>query len=124
MSEFELHDIVTALLSTLGGKVTPNKLVEYLQERQSRNTAGCSIIIQKHLTRLSQDISDPDTFLAKYNDLKDKNVDSLNSYVELLDLISQDHSLKDFILRSTKPTSCSKAELTKDDLPQVIYNIH
>ncbi|XP_074030590.1 gamma-tubulin complex component 2 isoform X2 [Leptinotarsa decemlineata] len=121
MSEFKLYDIVNALLTSLGGrtsKVTPEKLVEYLQESQSVNTAGCQVVIQKHLTRLCQDIPDSDHFLLKYNDLKDKNVDSLDAYVQLLDYISQDASLKDFLQKS-KPSPSIRTEFTKDDLPQV-----
>lgn len=50
------------------------------------------------------------------------SVDSLNSYVQLLDLISQDATLKDFLLKNVRTSaSCPKSEFTKDDLPQVIF---
>lgn len=48
-------------------------------------------------------------------------MDALNSYVQLLDLISQDTSLKHFLLKNVRTSSCVKSELTKDDLPQVIF---
>ncbi|CAH1100461.1 unnamed protein product [Psylliodes chrysocephalus] len=119
MSEFKLQHIVSELLNALGGKITPNRLIEYLQENQhSGNSAGFSVE-QKHLTRLTQDIADSNAFITKYNDLKDKNVDSLDAYVQLLDNISQDSSLKDFLLKSNRPSTASVPELTRDNLPQI-----
>lgn len=50
-------------------------------------------------------------------------MDALNSYIQLLDLISQDTSLKSFLLKNVKTSSCVKSEFTKDDLPQVIICI-
>lgn len=47
-------------------------------------------------------------------------MDSLNSYVQLLDMISQDLSLKTFLLKNVKTSASSvKSEFTKDDLPEV-----
>ncbi|XP_057667041.1 gamma-tubulin complex component 2-like isoform X4 [Diorhabda carinulata] len=119
MSEFKLQHIVADLLNTLGGKVNPNKLVEYLQESQTVDSGGCIVIAQNHLARLSQDIPDSSAFLAKYNDLKDKNVDSLDAFVQLLDHISQDISLKEFLIKSNRPSLSATTELTKDNLPQI-----
>lgn len=50
----------------------PDRLVEYLQNSQKINAAGCSVEIQTHLTRLNQDIQNPEIFTSKYNDLKEK----------------------------------------------------
>lgn len=119
MSEFKLQHTVADLLNTLGGKVNPNKLVEYLQESQTVDSGGCIVIAQNHLARLSQEIPDSNAFLTKYNDLKDKNVDSLDAFVQLLDHISQDTSLKEFLVKSNRPSLSATAELTKDNLPQI-----
>ncbi|CAG9831841.1 unnamed protein product [Diabrotica balteata] len=119
MSEFKLQHIVAELLNSLGGKVNPNKLVEYLQARETTSSAGYSVVIQNHLSRLSQDIPEAQAFLVKYNDLKDKNVDSLDAFVQLLDQISQDHSLKELLLKSNRPSMSPSTELTKDNLPQI-----
>lgn len=50
-------------------------------------------------------------------------MDCLNSYVQLLDLISQDPSLKFFLIKHVKTSAATsvKSEFTKDDLPQVIF---
>lgn len=50
----------------------PENLLEYLQNSQKINAAGSTVEVQKHLTRLSQDIPYSDAFMAKYNDLKEK----------------------------------------------------
>uniref|UniRef100_A0A6P7GV26 Gamma-tubulin complex component n=1 Tax=Diabrotica virgifera virgifera TaxID=50390 RepID=A0A6P7GV26_DIAVI len=121
MSEFKLQHIVAELLNSLGGKVNPNKLVEYLQARETTSSAGYSVVIQNHLSRLSQDNPEAQDFLVKYNDLKDKNVDSLDAFVQLLDQISQDRSLKELLLKSNRPSMSpsTTTELTKDNLPQI-----
>lgn len=46
--------------------------MEYLQNSQKINAAGCTVEVHKHLTRLSQDIQNPEAFMSKYNDLKEK----------------------------------------------------
>lgn len=46
--------------------------MEYLQKSQQKIAAGSAIEVQKHLTRLNQDIENSDAFISKYNDLKEK----------------------------------------------------
>ncbi|KAJ8938379.1 hypothetical protein NQ318_022878 [Aromia moschata] len=122
MSEFKLQHLVDELLNKLGGKVAPDRLIEYLQKSLTINADnGCSgtqVAIQTHLASIVQDIANPDSFMSKYKDLKDKNVYCLNAYVQLLDNISQDAGVKEFLLKSAKhPSSSLNTELTKDDLP-------
>lgn len=50
----------------------PDRLVEYLQNSQTINAAGCTVEVQKHLKRLSQDVPNSEAFMSKYNDLKEK----------------------------------------------------
>lgn len=54
------------------GKVTPERILEYLQKSQKVNTAGCTVPVQRHLTSLIQDLPNAEAFMSKYNDLKDK----------------------------------------------------
>lgn len=46
----------------------PDGLEEFLQNSQKNSTVD----VQKHLTRLNQDIQNPEAFISKYNDLKEK----------------------------------------------------
>lgn len=62
----------------------PDRLVEYLQNSQKINAAGCTVEVQKHLTRLSQDIQNPEVFMSKYNDLKEKKYNVLYLYEQSL----------------------------------------
>ncbi|CAG9865546.1 unnamed protein product [Phyllotreta striolata] len=118
MSEFKLEHIIAELRTTLRGKVNPNKLIEFVQKRNIPTSPGYSVE-QKHLTRLLQHIPDQNAFMVKYNDLKDKNVDSLECYVQLLDRISQNQRMKIALLRNNRPHTAAVTELTREDLPQL-----
>ncbi|KAI4462822.1 gamma tubulin complex protein [Holotrichia oblita] len=126
MSEFKLHHLVRELLELLRSKSTPEEYVECLQKSISANKLGSSIshiAIQSEVQNLAIKSLNQQAFLGKYEDLKQKNVDCLGSFVQLLHLISQDVGVKDFLSRTVKSNtvsaeSCTKVMFTRDELPQ------
>ncbi|KAK9738615.1 Gamma tubulin complex component C-terminal [Popillia japonica] len=127
MSEFKLHHLVRELLELLRSKSTPEEYVECLQKSISSNKLGSTIshiAIQSEVQNLATKSLNQQAFLSKYEDLKQKNVDCLGSFVQLLHLISQDVGVKDFLARTVKSNavsteSCTKVTFTRDELPQV-----
>lgn len=101
------------------------------------------MIINKEVQELVHISSNPQAFLHKYEDLKQKkyvycevangwalmqidfnfSVDGLEAYVQFLYKISQDTGVKNFLYRISKKSGVTKASpqipMTKDDLPQV-----
>ncbi|CAH2010723.1 unnamed protein product [Acanthoscelides obtectus] len=124
MSEFRLHEIISELSTTLGGKISPDKLFEYLQGVKSGNSSGCTEEVQEHLISLAQDSPNAEAFMAKYNYFKDKNVDSLDTFVKLLSKISEDHNLKELLKKTAKPQGASSSDFTRDTLYQVKSRIN
>ncbi|KAJ3659485.1 hypothetical protein Zmor_011173 [Zophobas morio] len=124
MSEFKLQHLVAELLKSLGGKNPPEKLVDTLQ-KSINNSAGkeCSgsqIAVQNYVQRIAEDLKNSEPFLAKFEDLKQKNVDCLGPYVQLLYQISQDPGVKSMLYKMAKHTASEqKFEITRDDLPHV-----
>ncbi|XP_050298674.1 gamma-tubulin complex component 2-like isoform X1 [Anthonomus grandis grandis] len=124
MSEFRLQNIVVTILNNLGSKLEPEEVVEFLQKNMTQNaTSGCSglqIVEQSQIQNLIDRLSQAEPFLAKYNDLKQKNVDSLNLFVQLLNSISHNPGVKDMLASSKKNQfPSSKTSITKDNMPQV-----
>ncbi|XP_060530433.1 gamma-tubulin complex component 2-like isoform X2 [Cylas formicarius] len=123
MSEFKLQHVVAKLLQQLGGHVQPEELVDYLQKDLNRSTgsscSGLQMIQESHVQNLVEKVSNPQPFLAKYNDLKQKNVDCLNLYMQLLNSISRDSGVKSLLLKSKKQPFSISEIITRDTLPQV-----
>ncbi|KAL1506301.1 hypothetical protein ABEB36_005691 [Hypothenemus hampei] len=125
MSEFQLQNIVDTILHHLGGSIQPGEIVEYLQKNISKNlTVGCSgmqLVDSSQIDSLIEKLPNPEAFISKYNDLTQKNVDSLNVFVQLLNKISHDVSVTDMLARTKKSQfSRPKPDITKDNLPQVM----
>jgi gamma-tubulin complex component 2 len=125
MSEFKLQHLVAELLKSLGGKNSPEKLVENLQKSINNSTgkecSGSQVAIQNYVQRIAEDLKNSEPFLSKFEDLKQKNVDCLGPYVQLLYQISQDSGVKSLLYKMAKQHTASeqKTEITRDDLPQV-----
>ncbi|XP_044749279.1 gamma-tubulin complex component 2-like isoform X2 [Coccinella septempunctata] len=127
MSEFALQHLVSELVEILGGKHPPDKVLEILQKSISKNTENAytssQIAVQTQVQQIVENLEDPQLFLSMFEDLKQKNVDNLGPFVNLIHLFLQDPKLKVFLHKksSSKQESCSnvKATITKDDLPQV-----
>lgn len=76
--------------------------------------------IQSYVQRIAEDLKNSEPFLSKFEDLKQKNVDCLGPYVQLLYQISQDTGVKNLLYRMAKHTHSEiKTEITRDDLPQL-----
>ncbi|XP_015834942.1 gamma-tubulin complex component 2 isoform X1 [Tribolium castaneum] len=122
MSEFKLQHLVAELLNCLGAKNPPEKLVEALQKSISSSTgkecSGSQVAIQSYVQRIAEDLKNSEPFLLKFEDLKQKNVDCLGPYVQLLYHISQDSSVRSLLGKMDKHSE-QKTEITRDDLPQV-----
>ncbi|XP_076274198.1 gamma-tubulin complex component 2-like isoform X2 [Rhynchophorus ferrugineus] len=125
MSEFHLQGIVDKILHHLGATVQPEEVVDYLQKNTNQNAStGCSgvqVAEMSQIRHLVEKIPNQEHFLAKYNDLKQKNVDSLNLFVQLVSRISQDPGVKDLLAKCKRQqfSSSTKTNITKDDLPLV-----
>ncbi|CAH0560730.1 unnamed protein product [Brassicogethes aeneus] len=122
MSEFKLQHMVSELLKTLGVNISPEKLVEALQKSINNNaeaSAGSQVTIQSNLQYISNHIENGPAFVAKFEDLKQKNVDSLNLYVQMINEIMRNPDLKRFLHKNTRPVSCQRTPLTTADLPNI-----
>jgi hypothetical protein len=76
MSEFKLQHLVAELLKSLGGKNSPEKLVENLQKSINNSTgkecSGSQVAIQNYVQRIAEDLKNSEPFLSKFEDLKQK----------------------------------------------------
>ncbi|KAL3266582.1 hypothetical protein HHI36_010746 [Cryptolaemus montrouzieri] len=125
MSEFVLQHLVSELVEILGGKHPPDRVLETLQKSINKNAenayGGSQIVMQSQVQQIVEHLEDPSSFLSMFEELKQKNVDNLGPFINLLHLFSQDIRLKSFLHRTSKHDACSnvKPNFTKDDLPQV-----
>ncbi|XP_049825633.1 gamma-tubulin complex component 2 isoform X2 [Aethina tumida] len=128
MSEFKLHSMVAELLKSLDDTVniSPEKIVESLQKSITNNpegSTGTHVTIQSNVQYIASKIENSQGFLAKFEDLQEKNVDSLNPYVQLLNEILKSPNLIQFLQKNknTSQTAVSNTEssVTKADLPQI-----
>nr|CAD7424316.1 unnamed protein product [Timema monikensis] len=93
--------------------ISPESLVENIEKSTKSSVSNThKVVTQKQIRHLAQRGVDPDKFLAKYEELKSKNVDCLGSYISLLSKISEDKKLRDFLDRNAKQP-CSDSSLTK-----------
>ncbi|XP_012273660.1 gamma-tubulin complex component 2 isoform X2 [Orussus abietinus] len=128
MSEFKLHHLIAELIELLGSASPPEKYVEKLQKASASGTASAllSIPTQSCVRKLAKTSPNPDLFLQKYEELKAKKVDLLGPFVQLLDFISQDKNLKQYLAKNSPSlagTSTKTSTITKEDLPQICKNV-
>ncbi|XP_067000772.2 gamma-tubulin complex component 2 [Anabrus simplex] len=142
MSEFKLHRLMRDLVEATGSDEPPETYLEFIQQTQPR--VGSSLLhsaTQTHVKKLSQSSPDPQGFLAKYEELKSKNMDCLASFVDFLYLISEDKKLKHGLEKNSRKSALEKvmansgtsqsstrmdkkiAELTKDDVPHIMSRL-
>ncbi|PNF14012.1 Gamma-tubulin complex component 2 [Cryptotermes secundus] len=103
MSEFKLHHLVTELIEHLGSRASPEWCVENLQ----KDSAATSLSSYNHVTQscirqLARKSPDPQSFIAKYEELKAKDTDCLRPFVQLLSVISEDRKLKEYLQKNAK----------------------
>ncbi|XP_071055793.1 gamma-tubulin complex component 2-like isoform X1 [Onthophagus taurus] len=126
MSEFKLHHLVKELLTLTNSKANPEELADYLEKHITRAPLASSSQIgyQNEVHEFAESCSNPQAFLSKYEELKQKNVDCLSGYVHLMYLISQDAPGKELLSKTCiNPTISSSTSLvsplTLTDLPTV-----
>ncbi|XP_066246345.1 gamma-tubulin complex component 2-like isoform X1 [Euwallacea similis] len=130
MGEFQLQNIVDTIIQRLGGnnlKIQPEEIVDYLQKNINQNlnsdpgSWGALVIEKSQIQNLLDKLPNSTAFNAKYEDLRVKNVDCLNSFVQLLNTISQDYAVK-YLLARSKQKQYSKVEknINMANIPQVI----
>ncbi|XP_076230836.1 gamma-tubulin complex component 2 isoform X2 [Calliopsis andreniformis] len=128
MSEFKLHHLVVELIGLLGSSSAPEKHVERLQkEGIPTSTSALTIVASQSCIRsLANNSPIPDLFLQKYEELKAKKVDLLGLFVQVLELISKDKELKNYLAKQTSmlmSNSTKNTAITTDDLPQICKNV-
>ncbi|CAH1135871.1 unnamed protein product [Ceutorhynchus assimilis] len=127
MGEFELQKIVDNILHHLSSsEIAPQEVVDYLQknldQNQSLTCSGVQLMDMDEIQPLLDKIEDPEPFLGKYHDLQAKNVDCLNLFVQLLNKISQDTNIKEFLGRTKKRQShggTGSTNFSKDNIPHI-----
>ncbi|XP_033201163.2 gamma-tubulin complex component 2 [Bombus vancouverensis nearcticus] len=128
MSEFKLHHLVVELIGLLGSSSAPEKHVERLQKEGIPTSASALTIVasQSSICNLAKNSPIPELFLQKYEELKAKKVDLLGLFIQVLELISEDKVLKDYLAKGASNLSsiCTKnAAITTEDLPQICKNV-
>ncbi|XP_015599336.1 gamma-tubulin complex component 2 isoform X2 [Cephus cinctus] len=128
MSEFKLHRLIDELTGLLGSDASPVKLADKLLKGIAVNSIGINDVpSQSCILRLAKNSPNPDLFLQKYEDLKSKKVDLLGPFIKLLDLVSEDKVLKDYLARNVLLAGYSNTSksstITKEDLPQIRKNV-
>ncbi|XP_031339434.1 gamma-tubulin complex component 2-like isoform X1 [Photinus pyralis] len=127
MAEFKLIHLVKELLNVTGVNDDAHSFVELVQRmplRTESNTYGCSsTIFQNAVQNLAQVVPNSQLFLEKLEYLKERNVDSLGEYVQLLNYISQDSRVKDLLqmkkARSQFESLTTETMSTKGAIEQV-----
>nr|CAD7589280.1 unnamed protein product [Timema genevievae] len=93
--------------------ISPESLVENIEKSIKSSVSNThKVVTQKQIRHLAQRGADSDKFLAKYEELKSKNVDCLGSYISLLSKISEDKKLREFLDKNAKQP-CSDSSLSK-----------
>lgn len=126
MSNYKIEALTRYLIESLNSRDSPELYVEDFQESiQKYNPSGPNIISQKYLNRLIKLSPNQQSFTSKYDELKERNVDHLNSFVHLLALIAEDKKLKHFLHKNAKKLQESKpAETIKIiDVPRVVNKL-
>ncbi|KAF5289920.1 hypothetical protein FQA39_LY14929 [Lamprigera yunnana] len=127
MDEFKFAHLIKQLLDVTGVKEDAHNIMEIIQKQSTvdAKSHGYSMtIFQNALQNLTQLSPDPQTFIAKLEDLKQKNVDSLSEYIQVLNYISQDSGLKDYFKQTSSKShnnlcSLSVNKVTKEDIEDV-----
>ncbi|KAF5282164.1 hypothetical protein FQR65_LT02861 [Abscondita terminalis] len=129
MAEFKFVHLVKQLLDVTGVKEDAHNIIDVIQKMpvvSDIKSYGCSSpIFLNAVQHLSQNAPDPQLFLEKLDDLKEKNVDSLAEYVQVLNYISQDPGLKDYFKQfQVKPKqdtyiSTSANKVTKESIEEL-----
>ncbi|XP_058800560.1 gamma-tubulin complex component 2-like isoform X2 [Phymastichus coffea] len=128
MSEFKLHHLVVELLELLGSTAAPEKHVERLQKDGAINNPIALNTVATHscIRQLTKNSPNQELFLKKYEELKSKKVDLLGPFVGLLEFISVDRELKEYLAKnsfSLVESSPKTSTITNEDVPKIFKNV-
>ncbi|KAK0079185.1 hypothetical protein PV325_001615 [Microctonus aethiopoides] len=120
MSEFKLHALIEELISCLESPFPPEKIANKIQQGctlENAPTKDCLRYLEKHSPN-------PELFHEKYKELKSRKIDGLGSFMQLLQHISNDKLLKDYLERNAIKNNLKKSVIiTNDDLPKIRKSI-
>ncbi|XP_003703274.2 gamma-tubulin complex component 2 isoform X2 [Megachile rotundata] len=128
MSEFKLHHLIVELIGLLGSSSAPEKHVEKLQKEGVPTSASALTVVasQSSVRNLAKHSPRPELFLQKYEELKAKKVDLLGLFIQVLELISEDKELKNYLAKQALALTLSSTKnsaITTEDLPQICKNV-
>lgn len=128
MSEFKLHHLIVELIGLLGSPTAPEKHVERLQKEGVPTNANALTIVatQNCIRHLAKNSPVPELFLQKYEELKSKKIDLLGLFMQVLELLSDDKELKNYLAKQSSVLAVNasrNAAITTDDLPQICKNV-
>lgn len=132
MGEFVLPHLVAELVNLFGGKIPPDKLLDAIQKSVVREGFNeTSAALESQVQQITATLDNPELFLSMLEDLKQKKVDSLPQFVELLSLISNNPKIKNFLHKTAKQEKYPPAgvnisnstDITKEDLPQMRWRL-
>ncbi|KAK4886580.1 hypothetical protein RN001_002851 [Aquatica leii] len=129
MAEFKFAHLIKQLLDVTGVKEDAHNIIDIIQKipvtSDTKAHGYSSPIFQNAVQHLTQTSPNPQLFVEKLEDLKEKNVDSLAEYVQVLNYISQDAGLKDFFKemyvkqRQDIYHSSSSSKVTKENIEEL-----
>ncbi|XP_015121074.1 gamma-tubulin complex component 2 isoform X1 [Diachasma alloeum] len=124
MSEFRLHALITELTALLGSSSPPEKFVNDVEQGVS---VPENLPSKSTLRQLEKHAQNPQQFLNKFEELREKKVDRLGSFMQLIHLISSDKHLKEYLSKHCRPMEQSRLstwdKITAEDLPQIQKNV-
>ncbi|KAK7794541.1 hypothetical protein R5R35_009664 [Gryllus longicercus] len=126
MSKYKIEALTGHLIEALDSKDSPELYVEdFHQSVLKYNPSGQTVTSQKYLSQLTKLSPNPQQFTAKYDELKERNVDHLQHFVQLLSLIAEDKKLKHFLHKNAKKTNESKPteNMRMIDVPRVVNKL-
>lgn len=105
MSEFKVHHHVSELMNLLGVRSSDTVGAEVYTEMLLKNTTPyitTQVSAHQAKRRIAESTNTPIEFLAKYDELKAKNVRDLDPLVFLLSKLSEDEQTKDYLEKQAK----------------------
>lgn len=124
MSEFKVHHLVVELLDALETEHTPEELVEYLQRKTHTSIEQSQYDVYDAVQYIARKLTNPQAFLSKYEELKQKDVDFLDAFVQVLKEVSGNDGLKSFLRHTVKTKlTPNSSHISSADLAQVRHNL-
>ncbi|KAL4233344.1 Gamma-tubulin complex component 2 [Mactra antiquata] len=123
MSEFKIHHHVSALMDQLNVRGTDTVGAEVYTEMLLKNTTPyvtTNVSANQAKRKIAESSKTPIEFLAKYDDLKSKNVRELDSLTFLLSKVSDDEQTKEVLEKTFKnKAEAVGATIQAHDIPQL-----